>query len=64
MAHRFGAKWVIASGVLLLIAASFLSPSAARLSPYGLMAMRFIGGLGSVRLYVVIYIWTHFLINK
>ena len=46
--NRVGGKLVCGFGVMLAIVASFLSPPAARLSPYALMVMRFINGVGQV----------------
>ena len=48
LARRYGAKWVLGIGALFLIGPTMFSPPASRLSPYALMAMRFIEGLGSV----------------
>jgi MFS family permease len=48
LAQRIGGKTVIFWGVLLSAACSILSPAAARFSPYALIVMRFISGVGQV----------------
>ena len=45
---RYGGKSIIFIGVAISTLTSFLSPPAARLSPYALMAMRFINGVAQV----------------
>ena len=48
LAQRIGGKRVIFWGVLLSAVTSILSPEAARLSPYALIVMRFLSGIGQV----------------
>ena len=48
LAMKFGAKWVLGGGLTISIVCTFLSPAAARISPYALMAARFFNGVGSV----------------
>ena len=48
LAMKFGAKWVLGGGLTISIVCTFLSPAAARISPYALMAARFLNGVGSV----------------
>lgn len=48
LARKYGGKRVIFLGVMLAAICTFLSPPAARLSPYALMVMRIINGFGQV----------------
>ena len=48
LVQRISTKWGIFAGVLIMTVATFLSPPAARLSPYMLMVMQIFKGLGCV----------------
>ena len=48
LSQKVGGKVVIFGGVMISAICALLSPPSARLSPYALIVMRFISGVGQV----------------
>ena len=48
LAERYGGKWVLAGSLFVSTAATLLTPAAARISFFFLIALRVLVGIGSV----------------
>ena len=55
LANKFGGKHVMGTGLLIGVACSMVTPTAARIHPYLLIVVRIIMGIGMVRSLGIIF---------